>query len=132
VQMLAEQAGLKLIDVELNDVNGGSFAVTAAKKTSRRQPRPSVSQTLQQEMEFGLNDPATYARFSNAVHQHGARRARYRGTPKTGAQYLWLVSAINLKRAAAWLMRGRIYFRWVLCCIRWQRGVCHLRATLRR
>src|SRR5207237_9873348 len=66
VQMLAERAGLKLIDVELNDVNGGSFAVTAAKKTSRRQTRPSVAQTLQQALEFGLNDPATYARFSNS------------------------------------------------------------------
>jgi transposase len=47
------------------------------------------------------------ASFSNAVHQHGARRARYRGTAKTGAQFLWLVSAINLKRAAAWLIGRR-------------------------
>src|SRR5207244_133567 len=63
-------AGLKLIDVELNDVNGGSFAVTAARKTSRHQPKPSVAQILERERAFGLNHPATYVRFSNAVHQH--------------------------------------------------------------
>jgi hypothetical protein len=68
--MLAERSGLKLIDVELNDINGGSFAVTAAKKASRHQPRPSVAQMLQREREFGLNDPATYAGFRNSVHRH--------------------------------------------------------------
>jgi hypothetical protein len=70
VQMLAERAGLKLIDVELNDVNGGSFAVTAAKKTSRYQASASVAQIQKQEREFGLDDPATYLRFATSVKQH--------------------------------------------------------------
>jgi C-methyltransferase C-terminal domain/Putative zinc binding domain/Methyltransferase domain len=70
VRLLAERACLKLIDVELNDVNGGSFAVTAAKKTSRHQVSRSVAQIEKQEYDFGLNDPATYARFCNSVQQH--------------------------------------------------------------
>ncbi len=43
------------------------------------------------------------ASLSNAVRQHGARWARYRGLPKTSQQHIWLASAINLKRATAWL-----------------------------
>jgi transposase len=47
------------------------------------------------------------ASLGNAVHQHGARRARYRGLAKTRLQHLLLASAINLKRAAAWLTGKR-------------------------
>jgi transposase len=47
------------------------------------------------------------ASLGNAVRQHGARRARYRGTVKTNLQHLFLASAINLKRAAAWLIGRR-------------------------
>lgn len=42
------------------------------------------------------------ASLSNAVHQHGARFARYRGLAKTRLQHFFLASAINLKRAVAW------------------------------
>lgn len=47
------------------------------------------------------------ASLSNAVRRHGARRARYRGTVKANLQQLFLASAINLKRAAAWLVGRR-------------------------
>src|SRR5258706_298713 len=81
----------------------------------RLQLKPSYAQIQQRRQEQSTPEfKALYrhrsgveASFSNAVHQHGARRARYRGTPKTSAQYLWLASAINLKRAAAWLIGRR-------------------------
>ncbi len=38
VKRLLEANGLKIIDVELNDINGGSFAVTAAHKDSKFTP----------------------------------------------------------------------------------------------
>jgi transposase len=47
------------------------------------------------------------ASLGNAVHQHGARWARYRGIAKTRLQHVLLASAINLKRAAAWLVGRR-------------------------
>lgn len=47
------------------------------------------------------------ASLSNAVRQHGARSARYRGTVKTNLQHIFLASAINLKRAAVWLIGRR-------------------------
>ena len=70
VNMLVERAGLKVIDVELNDVNGGSFAVTAAKKSSRYQVSAAVAQLQKKEDGSGLDDPVTYSRFDDFVQQH--------------------------------------------------------------
>lgn len=44
---------------------------------------------------------------SAAVRAHGARRSRYIGHSKTALQELLIASAINLKRAARWLMGDR-------------------------
>ena len=70
IRILAERAGLKLIYVELNDVNGGSFAVTAARKNSRYHVSPSVDQIQERELDFGLDDSATYKRFRDTVQRH--------------------------------------------------------------
>ena len=42
VKKLLENNNLKILDVEFNQINGGSFAVTAAKKTSNIKPNNSV------------------------------------------------------------------------------------------
>ena len=34
VQNILQRAGMKIVDVTLNDINGGSFAVTACKDTN--------------------------------------------------------------------------------------------------
>jgi transposase len=44
---------------------------------------------------------------SAAVRTHGARRSRYIGQSKTTLQELFMATAINLKRAARWLMSDR-------------------------
>jgi transposase len=44
---------------------------------------------------------------SQTVQQHGARRTRYRGLAKTRVQMLLTAIAINVKRAALWLMGRR-------------------------
>lgn len=45
---------------------------------------------------------------SETVNSHGARRARYIGFVKTQVQALLTVIAVNLKRAALWLMAPRL------------------------
>jgi hypothetical protein len=70
---MAERAGLKLLDVEFNDVNGGSFSVTVAKLSSKRSGNPALIQrVLSEEDAMGLDDPATWASFRSRVE--GARR----------------------------------------------------------
>ncbi len=67
IKWMADRADLKLIDVEFNDVNGGSFCVTAARQQSKRQPSPTVEATLRREREEGLFTLRPYSEFARRV-----------------------------------------------------------------
>jgi cyclopropane fatty-acyl-phospholipid synthase-like methyltransferase len=72
VQKVLENSGLKLIDVIMNNVNGGSFAVTAA-KTSNKNIKPNhavINWLLEQEERMGLNTPQPFRDFEERVFRH--------------------------------------------------------------
>ena len=63
---LLEKVGLKVIDVELNSVNGGSFAVTAAKSRARHQSKQVIIDwLLDEEKKLGLDTPRPYLEFAS-------------------------------------------------------------------
>jgi len=73
-------------------------------------------ETIKAARQFQQTDAFKYAyasragiegTFSAAVRAHGLRRSRYIGQSKTHLQELLTAIAINLKRAAAWLMGQR-------------------------
>lgn len=66
VEHILSQAGLQVIDVRMNDINGGSFAVTAAKKGSARSRSvsPEVEWMREEEIRIGLRDAAIYQKFA--------------------------------------------------------------------
>jgi NDP-4-keto-2,6-dideoxyhexose 3-C-methyltransferase len=64
VEWMAERAGLKILDVELNDVNGGSFSVTAAKIGSAYPQSPNVVALKAKELELGLDTLVPYQQFA--------------------------------------------------------------------
>lgn len=55
VKWMADRVGLTLVDIEFNDVNGGSFSVTAAKSTSGIPESADVARILAQETAAGLD-----------------------------------------------------------------------------
>jgi NDP-4-keto-2,6-dideoxyhexose 3-C-methyltransferase len=63
IQWMAERAGLEIVDVEFNDVNGGSFSVTAAKQSGGPM-REAVARVLQQERDDGIHLLETYSAFA--------------------------------------------------------------------
>lgn len=70
---VAERAGLKLLDVEFNDVNGGSFSVTAARVSSHHSANSALIQkVLAEEVEMGLDSLTVWddfrARIEDAKH----------------------------------------------------------------
>jgi hypothetical protein len=75
---MTDQAGLKIVDIEFNDVNGGSFSITAAQRNS---PYPEASaliaQTLGREEGLKLSDPGTYIRFARNAAEHKEQLVRY-------------------------------------------------------
>jgi NDP-4-keto-2,6-dideoxyhexose 3-C-methyltransferase len=67
---LTERVGLKIVDVELNNVNGGSFSVVAALPSSRHaKGHEIVSCMLADEEATGLSGLAPYQAFSNRVEK---------------------------------------------------------------
>lgn len=64
IAWMAERAGLKLLDIEFNDVNGGSFSVTAAKTSSRHSVSSEpIQKALADEAEMGLDGLAVWDGF---------------------------------------------------------------------
>ena len=71
VQRITEAAGLKIVDVQMNGVNGGSFAVTAAKaESSVKANRPVIGWLLEQEERMGLRTPKPFRDFEERVYRH--------------------------------------------------------------
>jgi NDP-4-keto-2,6-dideoxyhexose 3-C-methyltransferase len=65
IQWMAKRVGLTIVDVEFNDVNGGSFSVIAA-KTGSRQARSakSIEGLLDTERQLGLDTLQPYVEFA--------------------------------------------------------------------
>ena len=71
VNNLLESCGMRIIDVQVNDINGGSFAVTACKKNAAYKSNNAViNWLLQQEAEMELNTEAPYTAFKERVFKH--------------------------------------------------------------
>jgi hypothetical protein len=71
IKNLLECYGLRVIDVQLNAINGGSFAVTACKKNAAfRSNHPVIEWMLQQEDDIRLDTPKPYRNFEEKVFLH--------------------------------------------------------------
>jgi len=71
VKEMLERCNLRVIDVQMNSINGGSFAVTAAKKESSYESNtPIINWMLKQEEEMGLDTPKPYREFEERVYRH--------------------------------------------------------------
>jgi hypothetical protein len=71
VRDMLEAEGMKVVDVWMNAVNGGSFAVTAARQQSRHPEAQSICTWLvQRESHLGLGTPAVYRDFERRVWEH--------------------------------------------------------------
>ena len=72
VKKILEMSGLRLVDVVMNGVNGGSFAVTAAKVSNKSiyTNHVVINWLLGQEERMGLNTPRPYREFEERVFRH--------------------------------------------------------------
>lgn len=71
IKWMTDRAGLKIVDVWLNDVNGGSFALMVAKAES---PYPEATEKiaalLADESARGLHTLAPYEQFNARIFEH--------------------------------------------------------------
>lgn len=67
IKWMADRAGFKILDVEFNDINGGSFSVTVAKSRGDLTVVPSVQKILDDERAKGLDTLVPYQTFAERV-----------------------------------------------------------------
>lgn len=67
IKWMADKVGFKILDVEFNDVNGGSFSVTVAKANGDFSVNPSVQKILDDEVAIGLDTLTPYQEFAERV-----------------------------------------------------------------
>lgn len=69
IKWMADRVGLKIVDVEFNDVNGGSFSITVAKTAGGEPTLPAIQKILDDEEAAGLNTLAPYRAFEERVRK---------------------------------------------------------------
>ena len=67
IQWMMKKVGFKIIDIELNQSNGGSFSVTVAKSGSSIPESQDVTRLLLEEKKKGLSTNKPYDEFRNRV-----------------------------------------------------------------
>ena len=71
IKRMLDQCDLKLLDVQMNSINGGSFALTVAKSNnSLKENQPIIEWFLSQEERMGLNTPKPFRDFEERVFKH--------------------------------------------------------------
>ena len=72
VKNILDRAGMKIVDVTLNDINGGSFAVTACKDTNTSIPvnHSVINWLIEEEYKMRLDTELPYLDFAQRTHEH--------------------------------------------------------------
>ncbi len=67
IKWMADRVGFKIIDVEFNDANGGSFSIMVSKSLGDKSIIPSVQKILDDERENGLDRLDPYQVFAKNI-----------------------------------------------------------------
>jgi len=71
VKRMLEDCALRVIDVQMNSINGGSFAITACKKNALYKSNTAIlNWMVKQEDDMGLDTPKPYRDFEERVFKH--------------------------------------------------------------
>jgi len=71
IKWMMDQCGMKIIDVDFNDVNGGSFAMMVSLNESKYlEAKKQVEEVLSAEEKRGFSESEIYDRFCNRIFQH--------------------------------------------------------------
>jgi hypothetical protein len=67
IKKIFDKSGFKIIDINFNDINGGSFAITVSKKISKYIETKKISKILKLENKKGINNYQTYKIFYKKI-----------------------------------------------------------------
>lgn len=78
IKWMMDAAGLKIVDVEFNDVNGGSFSISVAKNEAEYPECTALIQSiLKDEEKRGLSTLEPYLKFKKDMEEHRVQIIRF-------------------------------------------------------
>ena len=69
IHWMMKKVGFKIVDIEFNQVNGGSFSITVAKPGSPLQETPDLAKLLAEEENKGLSTNKPYDDFGARINE---------------------------------------------------------------
>ncbi len=67
IKWMTDRVGFHILDIQFNDINGGSFSITVTKTDKKYKLSDEVSKILNKEDELGLHTLEPYRRFAKRV-----------------------------------------------------------------
>jgi NDP-4-keto-2,6-dideoxyhexose 3-C-methyltransferase len=67
IKWMADKVGFRIVDVEFNAINGGSFSVAVAKQSSSLPTAPNLDAVLQHEADLGLDGLTPFRDFATRI-----------------------------------------------------------------
>ena len=67
IKYMTDIVGFHIVDVDFNDINGGSFSITVRKKVGDEQDEEKIKKILHQENEAGLLTMKPYEEFAKRI-----------------------------------------------------------------
>ncbi len=77
IKWMADRAGGKILDVEFNGVNGGSFSVTMARQNAPQPEMKELSELLAREQRGGFDGLAPFQAFAERVERSRAALVQF-------------------------------------------------------
>ncbi len=93
IKWMADRVGFKIVDVEFNDVNGGSFSITVAKSHGDTTVTPSVQAILDAERAKGLDTLEPYRAFARRVDQSRSELLAFLGNARAQGKRVAVLGA---------------------------------------
>ena len=93
IEWMAGRVGLRIVDVEFNDVNGGSFSVTVTPGRADEPIAPAVQAILDREDAAGLHTIKPYRAFADRVAASREELRRFVAQAKSGGKQVAALGA---------------------------------------
>lgn len=78
IEWMFKKVGFKIVDLELNDINGASFKITAAKKSSKyKVATEQIKKLAKYEKQMELDQLKTYVQFADAVAEYNQKLVEF-------------------------------------------------------
>lgn len=68
IKWMTDRVGFRIIDIELNEINGGSFSVTVSKQNSSYNPADNLHKLIKKEQKRGLATLQPYREFAEQIN----------------------------------------------------------------